>query len=213
MKTDALIAMLATGSSQEVRNVPASRLSLALCLAAPAATLLMLALMDLNPALGAALAEPRFWLKLAYVIALAATAMPLVARLSRPGARVAPLLWALALAVGLMVIAATGSLLLAESGMRSHLVFGDTWKVCAPLITLLAAPIMLATLLAMRELAPTRLKSAGAAAGLLSGAVGALIYSAHCPELAPPFVVIWYSAGIAIPSAVGALLGPRVLRW
>ena len=54
---------------------------------------------------------------------------------------------------------------------------------------------------------------AGAAAGLLSGTGGALIYTLHCTEMAAPFLAIWYLLGILIPAAVGALLGPRLLRW
>jgi RNA polymerase sigma-70 factor (ECF subfamily) len=54
---------------------------------------------------------------------------------------------------------------------------------------------------------------AGAVAGLLSGAVGALIYCLHCPELAAPFIGFWYLLGILIPTAAGALFGPRLLRW
>jgi len=66
---------------------------------------------------------------------------------------------------------------------------------------------------AIRGLAPTRLRLAGAAAGLLSGAVGALVYCLHCPELEAPFLGFWYLLGMLIPTAVGALLGPRLLRW
>ena len=65
----------------------------------------------------------------------------------------------------------------------------------------------------MKGLAPTRLALAGAAAGLLAGAGGALIYALHCPEMAAPFLAIWYLLGMLIPTAVGALLGPRLLRW
>jgi hypothetical protein len=28
-----------------------------------------------------------------------------------------------------------------------------------------------------------------------------------------PFIGVWYLLGMLIPSAVGALLGPRLLRW
>jgi hypothetical protein len=62
-------------------------------------------------------------------------------------------------------------------------------------------------------MAPTRLRLAGAAAGFAAGAVGALVYSVHCPELAAPFLGVWYLLGILIPTAVGALLGPRLLHW
>ena len=65
----------------------------------------------------------------------------------------------------------------------------------------------------MKGLAPTRLRWAGAAAGLLAGAGGALVYALHCPEMAAPFIGIWYLLGMLIPTTIGALVGPRVLRW
>jgi hypothetical protein len=65
----------------------------------------------------------------------------------------------------------------------------------------------------MKGFAPTRLRLAGAAAGLAAGATGAAVYSLHCPELAAPFLGTWYVIGVLIPTAAGALIGPRVLRW
>jgi hypothetical protein len=65
----------------------------------------------------------------------------------------------------------------------------------------------------MKGLAPTRLALAGAAAGLLAGSAGALIYALHCPEMEAPFLAIWYLLGMLIPTAVGAAIGPRLLRW
>jgi hypothetical protein len=35
----------------------------------------------------------------------------------------------------------------------------------------------------------------------------------HCPEMAAPFLGFWYILGMLIPTAVGALLGNRLLRW
>jgi hypothetical protein len=74
-------------------------------------------------------------------------------------------------------------------------------------------PAFVAVLWAMKGLAPTRLRLAGAGAGLLAGALGALVYTLHCPELAAPFLGVWYVLGILIPAAFGAVVGPRVLRW
>ena len=70
-----------------------------------------------------------------------------------------------------------------------------------------------ANLWALRGAAPTRLAWAGAGAGLLAGALGALAYALHCPEMAAPFLAVWYLAGMALPTLAGAWLGPRVLRW
>lgn len=44
-------------------------------------------------------------------------------------------------------------------------------------------------------------------------AVGALVYALRCPEMAAPFLGIWYLLGILIPTALGAMLGPPLLRW
>ena len=65
----------------------------------------------------------------------------------------------------------------------------------------------------MKGLAPTRLRLAGAAAGFAAGAIGALVYTLHCPELDAPFLAVWYVSGMLIPTVVGAFVGPRLLRW
>jgi hypothetical protein len=77
----------------------------------------------------------------------------------------------------------------------------------------LSIPALGGVLWAMRGLAPTRARMAGLAAGLLAGAVGAAGYALACGETAMTFVAIWYSLGIAMTGALGALLGPRLLRW
>ena len=99
------------------------------------------------------------------------------------------------------------------SGRLPALLWGDTWASCPLLIAMLSIPVFIAVLWAMRGLAPTRLRLAGAVAGLLSGTAGALVYCLHCPELAAPFVGFWYLLGMLIPTLVGALLGSRILRW
>jgi hypothetical protein len=77
----------------------------------------------------------------------------------------------------------------------------------------LSAPVFAAAMWGMRSFAPTRPVLAGAAAGLFEGAAGALVYAFHCPELAAPFLGTWYVLGMLVPTALGAILGPRVLRW
>ncbi len=98
----------------------------------------------------------------------------------------------------------------AEPPARAGLVLGRTWAACLFSIALLSIPAFIAHLWAMKGLAPTRLRLAGAAAGFASGA---LVFTLRCPELAAPFLGIWYVMGMLIPTAVGALIGPRVLRW
>jgi len=90
---------------------------------------------------------------------------------------------------------------------------GVSWTECSVNIAALALPVFVAIAWWMKGLAPTRLRLAGAAAGLAAGAVGALVYTLHCPELAAPFLGIWYVLGMFLPAAAGALLGPFLLRW
>jgi hypothetical protein len=44
-------------------------------------------------------------------------------------------------------------------------------------------------------------------------ALGACGYALACAEPSPAFVAAWYTLGILATGALGAALGPRVLRW
>lgn len=213
MKTDALIALLATGAEAVAPHAAARRFSVALGWGALGAGLLMAILLGVRPVLAEAALLPMFWVKIAFVACLAAASVPAALRLSRPGVRLMWLPAALAAPVLAMWILAAAALIAAEPAQRAELFLGETWASCPLNIAMLSAPVFVSVLWAMKGLAPTRLSLAGAAAGLVSGATGALVYSLHCPELAAPFLGFWYLLGMLIPTAVGSLLGPRVLRW
>lgn len=213
MKTDELIAMLATGAGPADTGAARRRFALALALGGACTLLLMAVLMGVRPDLARMALDPMFWAKLAYCAALAGAALALAARTARPGARAAGAAAMLAvplLVMWLLAVAALGGAAVPE---REALVFGTTWRACAFSIAFLSLPLFAGLLWAMKGLAPTRLALAGATAGFLSGAAAALIYSLHCPELGAPFLGIWYPLGMLIPAVVGAILGPRLLRW
>lgn len=213
MRTDDLVAMLATGAGAVAPNAAARRYAAALGWGALGAALLMATLLGLRPDLAAAVPLPMFWVKLAFVACLAAASLLAALRLARPGLRLAWVPGALAAPVLAIWLLAAVVLTRADAAQRAGLFFGDTWNSCPFLVAMLSAPVFVAVVWAMKGLAPTRLRLSGAAAGLLSGAVGALVYCLHCPELAAPFIGFWYLLGMLIPAAVGALLGPRLLRW
>jgi len=96
---------------------------------------------------------------------------------------------------------------------RSRRVLGHSALPCVALIAMLSLPILAALFAALRSLAPTRLRAAGAAAGALAGGIAAAAYALHCIEMTLPFVAVWYVLGMAVPAALGALLAPRWLRW
>jgi hypothetical protein len=116
-------------------------------------------------------------------------------------------------AVVAMWALAVVTLAAASPQTRTQLILGHTAGVCPFLIALIAAPLLVAFFWVMRGLARTRLRWAGAASGFTAGSIGALVYTLHCPELAAPFLGIWYLFGMLIPAAVGAWLGPRLLHW
>ena len=154
-----------------------------------------------------------FWVKLVYVACLGVTSAIVATRLSRPGTAVGGVVGALALVVLAMWM--FGAVVLSGAGpaQRVHLLLGTTSKTCPFFISLLSVPAFFAVTWAMKGLAPTRLSLAGAAAGLVSGSLAAVVYTLHCTEMAAPFLGTWYLLGVMIPTAAGVLLGPRLLRW
>jgi hypothetical protein len=78
---------------------------------------------------------------------------------------------------------------------------------------IVSVPIFLGVFWALRSLAPTRLTLSGAVAGMLAGATGAFIYAFHCTEVSAPFMTVWYTLGIVVVGAVGAVLGRTLLHW
>jgi len=213
MKTEQLIDLLSHGTEPVATRAVARRSTLTVLAGAVVAALMMLKIYGLNPQLVDLLAATDFWVKIAFTGVLSVAALITTLRLARPGDLVGVAMWwAVAAFVALWTIGAD-ALIDAESGSRATLVMGHTWRTCPLNIALLSTPIFVAVTLALRGLAPTRLRAAGAACGFFAGALGAFVYGWHCPELAAPFIGTWYVLGIAIPTAIGALLGPRLLRW
>lgn len=211
MHTDDLITLLARSAGPAPRAVVLKRLLPGALAALALAALLAAVTLGWVPMSLYDEAAP--WFKLAYGSALALAAAWLVARLARPVPRMAgpaaatAAVLLLALGVGLWDWARTAA---AERGpaLMGHSAVECPWNVL-----LLALPALAAALWALRGLAPTRPVAAGAAAGLMAGAVGALAYALACTELALAFVAAWYTLGMLMTAGLGAWLGPRVLRW
>ena len=213
MRTEELIHLLAADDRPVYRSFIEQRFAVATVAGIAGAVVLMLTLFGLRPGLLASMSLPMFWVKVVFAAGLAAAGLALLRRMARPGMQLQPaalqlavpplVLWAMALVVVLQVSPAE----------RMPLILGSTWRTCPFNIALLSAPAFVAGFWALKGAAPTRLGWAGAGAGLLAGALGALVYALHCPEMQAPFLAVWYLAGMAIPTALGAVLGPRLLRW
>lgn len=213
MKTEDLITLLATGAAPVDRHVVARRFGWALIAGGAGSTLLMSLIFGMRPDLATVAATPIFWLKVALPFFIGLGALLATARLARP-AGTAGIAWAAAAwPVAAVWIGALSVLWIAAPETRLPLVMGQTWRVCPLNIALLSVPSFIAVIWALRGLAPTRLRTAGFAGGLLASATATLAYCLHCPEMGVPFWAVWYLLGMAIPAGIGAWLGPRLLRW
>lgn len=213
MKTDDLITMLANNAGAVEPRIWRRRYALALAAGAIGAVVLMAVFLGARSDLAVVARIPAFWVKFAFPGALAAGVLLAATRLSRPGVPLG-LAW-LGIAAPLLAIWLLGAIELsgATPDQRAALFWGTTWATCPLYVALLSVPAFIALLGVMKTMAPTRLALAGAMAGLLAGTVGAAAYALYCPESGASFLGFWYVLGMLIPATLGAVIGPRLLRW
>lgn len=212
MRTDDLIAHLSSDLAPVPRGAMTRLLLAGVVLGVAGSAAVMLLWLGPRPDMPTAIQSFGLWMKLAYTLSLAGLGLWLVARAGRPGSDTGRPLHFVALP--LAVLGLLAALQMAAPAADMHgLLMGRSSHVCATNILLVALPALVASLLVLRRMAPTRLPLAGAAAGLFAGAAGAFVYSFHCQEATAPFVVIWYSLGIALTAVFGAFLGRHLLRW
>jgi len=212
MTTEDLIRALA---SDRPGRLPPLNLGFAAAVAigVVAAFVLFMGLLGPRPDIATAVRDPRFVLKFAVTLALAAGAAGLALRIARPGAPAGP--WRFAVFVGpvLLGLGLVYELASAPGAEWGSRLVGRNALLCLASIPLFAAPVLAAAFAALRRGAPTRPALAGAVAGLLAGGFGAALYAAHCTDDSPLFVATWYGLAIAAVTLAGAALGPRLLRW
>lgn len=211
MKTDHLIDMLST-NVEPVKTIQIRKtLTLALMIGGAAAFCLMLGTVGLRSGLTTSLGF--LALKLVFTLSLITLGTLLLARLARPGQR-SKKLSSLAL-VPFLVLACAGVAALGFHGPMAwgKMLFGMNWLTCLLCIPMFAVIPFAALVWFLRKGAPTELKLTGAIAGLVAGALGATAYAFHCPDDAVPFIAIWYGGMVGLCALIGALVGPRLLRW
>jgi hypothetical protein len=213
MKTDDLIAMLGTnvepvGHREVVRTV-----WIAVGVGAGVALGAMLLLFGVRADLEATSALVFLLLKLAFTLALLVPASIYLLKLARPGGeRNIRMVFVAAPFVAIMLLGAI-SLAFAPISYWDDMIVGDRWLECLLSIPVIAIVPFAVIVWALRRMAPTDLLRAGALGGLIAGAVSATGYALHCSDDSLPFVALWYGGTVAICTAAGALLGPRLLRW
>jgi hypothetical protein len=211
--TDDLIATLTDGITPVPRHAIAWSLVAGLAAGGAAALVLVVAGLGIRPDLPRAVAGFSFWMKGAYALSIGLGAIVVMLRVARPDARRADWLAPLLLPGGLLAMMASGELARTPRAGWPALWLGSSWRSCPMLVLALAVPIYLGLVWSFRGFAPTRLRAAGAVAGLAAGACGATVYALHCPEVSAVFVLTWYTLGILLATLGGALAGPHLLRW
>jgi hypothetical protein len=212
MKTDDLIRALAA-DREPAGPAPGTALAFAGAIGFVLSGLLFMWLVPLRPNLGEAMRSWPFMMKPVEMGILVVVSAIVVLRLARPGASLGRMLVAAAVVPAIMVAAVAVELMQVPRAEWLVKLAGQHWYMCVLNMVLLSLPILAALLFGLRYGAPTRPALAGAGAGLLSGALAASLYIAHCPDDSPLFVAAWFTLAIAIATGIGALAGRRLLRW
>jgi hypothetical protein len=212
VRTDDLIEALAADGAP-VRPPP-RRLAAVAVAGALAALVLVLGWLHTRHDLMPAMRGGMFWMKAAYTAVLGLAGYLAIERLARPegsGRRG----WLLGGAiVAVFVMAGVWQALVSPDVQAAlRMVRGHSWHACSRNILVLGLPMLALGLLVVRSMAPTRPVAAGFATGLFAGGVAATVYGLHCAENTFTFVALWYSLGVLLLAALGALLGRWVLRW
>lgn len=211
MRTDDLLPLLAADTATE--TPPRPRLVRGIVIGAVAVAALALPLLGFRPDPMAVLTSLRVLLKQLLPLLLAIGAFGAALALARPEGRIGR--WGILLAAVPLVlfVAVTAELIALPSSAWFPAMMGGTSRFCLTWATAMSLPPLAGALWALRSGASTRPALSGAAAGLLAGGIGAMLYAIHCTEDSPLFYAVWYGLAILAATAIGAVLGRFTLRW
>lgn len=213
MNTDEIIQTLRLDLSPVLPGAAARRIGRALIVGGLCGLLVMILLYGAPLGAVSKTGVMVFMMKLAFAAAITGLAARLLLAAGRPGEKLAPRsLW---LALPLLIVAMAAMMELAGSSgvSATELLFGSTWKRCLVDVAGVSLFVFGALLSVFSRLAPVRLRLTGFIAGLCSGAMGTVVYALYCPEASATFMLVWYTLAMMLPALVGALVGPRLLRW
>lgn len=84
--------------------------------------------------------------------------------------------------------------------------------LCTGSIIVLSLPMMAMLAVLMRRAAPVHPRQSALAAGFAASTCAALAFTICCPMNDPLYIVVWYSAGVAVVIALARWLLPRRFR-
>jgi len=213
VKTDELIKVLSTNVAPANRRQVVQEVVAAIAIGTVIAVITILVSRGIRTDLNDIRALGFLLLKLAFATVIVISASAYLVRLARPGGETKTSLMLAAWPFMCIALLAAISLVFAPLWHLHTAVMGDRWLECLvsiPLIAILPFAVVVWTL---RRMAPTDLTRTGALAGLLAGGISAVGYALHCTGDSIPFIALWYGGTIAFCTFIGAVLGPRLLRW
>jgi hypothetical protein len=212
METEQLIRTLTADNPYRERPVGFA-LALALLAAVPVSLVMFMMALGVRPDVMTAMHNPFFDLKFVITLALAISAIVVSLHLSRPEASLKGWGWLLLIPAGIIAAGIAGEMMMPQRLPMMTRLVGSNSRVCMTSIPLLSLPLLAGALVGLRHGAPARPALAGAMAGLISAGLAATVYASHCTDDSPLFVATWYTIAIAAVTAVGALIGAKVLRF
>lgn len=211
MRTEDLVRALAADTAPEPAPLP--RLVRGLAAGALLVAVLSLPLLGFRPDPIAVLTRAPVMLKQILPVVLAAGAFGAALDLARPEGRIGRAGIVLASVPLVLLVAVVAELAALPRTAWMPAMMGTTSRFCVVWVTLMSLPPLAGALWALRSGASTRPALSGALAGLLAGGTGAALYAVHCVEDSPLFYAVWYVLAILLATAIGAVLGRRLLRW
>jgi len=212
METEQLIRTLAADNPHRARAV-GLMLTFALLAAAPVSLAMFMMGLGVRPDVMTAMHNPFFDLKFVFTLALAISAIAVSLHLSRPEASLKGWGWLLLIPLGIIAAGIASEMMMPQRLPMMTRLIGSNSRVCMTAIPLLSLPLLAGALVGLRHGAPARPALAGALAGLVSAGLAATLYASHCTDDSPLFVITWYAIATAVVTAVGALIGSKVLRF
>jgi hypothetical protein len=213
MKTDQLISLLSTN----VDSIEAGRLgrtvAWALAIGGFIAFCTTAATVGFRPDLGSSSSLIFVALKLLFSLTFLGIGAGLLVKAIRPGRDIKGSLRVIVAPFAIAILVAAALLAAGHPSSWMSLPPKIMWAgplVCIPVFAVVPLGVLI---WALRKGAPTNLRRTGTIAGLVAGATAASAYAFSCPVDSVPFIALWYGAAIALCAAVGAIVGPRLLRW
>jgi hypothetical protein len=150
---------------------------------------------------------------IALVLTLVAAGLRLLFVSAKPGKRGSGALFLIGAVILVIVLAGLLGLMREPRAGWSGMLSAEPLSDCLICVPVIAVPTLIGLFWALRRGAPVYPALSGAAAGLVSGAMGVAALALHQPTMSLLGAAALYGAPIVLCALLGAVIGWRLLRW